>query len=85
MCLKLRNLDISSSTFSGCAMVILPKVFHTTYDFGCFHLPGNEAERTVRSIPAPVIKYAPKVAEIVAEEAAKLFLSQLYKTLNLFK
>jgi len=46
LCLKLYDLDISTSAFSGCASVVvhLARVIVKTVELGCFKIPLSEYE-----------------------------------------
>ena len=52
LCLKLYNLDISSSAFSGCTRVVvhLVKIIVETFDLGCFNIPIDEIENELNDI-----------------------------------
>ncbi|KAI0229528.1 hypothetical protein LSAT2_020060 [Lamellibrachia satsuma] len=52
LCLKLYNLDISSSAFSGCTSVVvhLARIIVETFDLGCFNIPIDEIENELNDV-----------------------------------
>jgi len=62
VCLKLYNLDISSTQFSACAELVFQfvEIFKQTIHFGCFHMPIGDigsAFGSVVKIINPVFQY----------------------------
>ncbi|KAI0227849.1 hypothetical protein LSAT2_021662 [Lamellibrachia satsuma] len=46
ICLELYDMEVTASTFSGCAKLVLQlfKIYDMTIPFGCFHMPVSEIE-----------------------------------------
>ena len=69
--MKLYDLDISNTQFSGCAELVLQfvEIFKETVHFGCFHMPIGDTGNAFGSM----VKIIKAVFQYISSVVTKMF------------